>query len=315
MIGNRKISLIGTVVVGYFILSYISLQLANYLLAIFLILLIPVLLFRQLFLDATYKNSITLVDKKFVFDRYTLHNEHCMIKYTPDEKLVVIENIGNSKREKRMFTISKKNKVNVNKCWNMVCKVFDGFVGVDSLVSFFSYDTTVDVKLIPYKGAAETEPAPKQINIDTSNSGPKFVDIQNVRPDTYAEGTEHQRAYKENFVNMENIKEADKVKEREIKAHEFVEMGEVLSSGSKQIDVNSVEASELSLLPGINIVLAKKIIEYRNTNGLFKSVDDFLKVANVKEHFIPKIKSMIIIGKPKTQNDNNDEDLGRIIDF
>ncbi len=314
MRSSSLIRIIISVIVGYIGLSYFSLQMANYLLSILLILLIPVLICRHFFLDAVYKNSITLVPKKFIVDQYTVQNEHCIVKYTPDQKLVVMECVANNKREKRMFTISKKDGVNINKSWNMLCKVFDGFVCMDSLVSFFSYDTKIDVKLITSQRVNNDDKV-QSVRIDSTNVGPKFVDIANVRPDTYAEGTDHQRAYNENFVNIENIKEADKVKEREIKAPEFVEMGEVFSSVSKQIDVNSVEASELSLLPGINIVMAKKIVEYRDANGLFKSVDDFLKVADVKEHFVPKIKSMIIIGQPQAPKDNDDEDYGRVIDF
>lgn len=314
MRSSNLIRIIISVIIGYIGLSYISLQMANYLLSILLILLIPVLIVRHFFLDAMYKNSITLVPKKFIVDQYTVQNEHCIVKYTPDQKLVVMECVANNKREKRMFTITKNDGVNINKSWNMLCKVFDGFVCIDSLVSFFSYDTKIDVKLITSQRVQKDDRS-SSIKIDASNVGAKFVDIGNVKPDTYAEGTEHQRAYNENFVNIENIKEADKVQEREIKAPEFVEMGEVFSSVSKQIDVNSVGASELSLLPGVNIVLAKKIIEYRDANGLFKSVDDFLKVAEVKEHFIPKIKSMIIIGQPQAPKDNDDEDYGRVIDF
>lgn len=306
---------IASFVVGYFALLAISPQLANFSLSVFLVLLIPLLIARHFFMDAVYKNSIGIVPKKFVFNQYTVTNEHCTIKYTPDEKIVVIENIAGKKREQRTFTISKANGVNVNKCWNQVCKIFDSFVCMDSLVSFFSYDTKVDVKLIPVR-SHEKETDTQTVRIDTSKQGPKFVDMDTVRPDIYAEGTDRARQFAENFVNIENIKEADKVNEREIKAPDFVEMGDVLSSVSRQIDVNQASASQLALLPGINIVMAKKVVEYRDTNGLFSSEEDFIKAANVKEHFIPKIKTMIIIGTPEApKKSNDDEDQGRIVDF
>ena len=114
---------------------------------------------------------------------------------------------------------------------------------------------------------------------------------------------------------MENIQEAPKTIERQVDAPEFVEMGEVLSKESKQIDVNNATASEISILPGINIVMAKKIVEFRDTNGLFKNEEDFFKVANVKEHFIPKIKAMIKFGNKPTPKNDDDNDEGRIIDF
>ena len=61
--------------------------------------------------------------------------------------------------------------------------------------------------------------------------------------------------------------------------------------------------------------MAKKIVEYRNLNGSFKSEDEFLKIAGVKNIFVNKIKSMIIINEtkhtPEIDTDNND----RIVDF
>ena len=48
---------------------------------------------------------------------------------------------------------------------------------------------------------------------------------------------------------------------------------------------------------------------------LLKDADDFIKVANVKEHFISKIKSMIVIGEPKKADNGDDDDQGRIVDI
>ena len=61
--------------------------------------------------------------------------------------------------------------------------------------------------------------------------------------------------------------------------------------------------------------MAKKLVEYRNLNGSFKSDAEFLEVAGVKNIFAEKIKPMIIIGKikPIIEEDNNSQD--RIVDF
>ena len=56
--------------------------------------------------DNAYKNSIKYVHKRYVFNQYTLTNDHCTVKYTPDEKLVVTDNINkNTRRKNRTFTI------------------------------------------------------------------------------------------------------------------------------------------------------------------------------------------------------------------
>jgi len=304
------------VIVSYVGLYTVSPQLANFCLGSFAVLLIPILILRPVFMDAVYKNSINIVSKQFVFNQYTLTNDHCTVKYTPDEKIVVIDNVASNRgRDKRMFTLTKANKVNINKSWNRICRVFDSFICLDSLVSFFNYETKVDVVLIPNKNFVKT-PEKKTIHIDTKNNGPKFVDIDEIQPDTYSQGTEHPRTGGEKFVNLENIETAKPTQEREIPEPKLVELGDALNAGPNKIYVNTATASELSILPGINIVMAKKIVEQRDKNGLFKSEDDFIAVANVKDHFISKIKTMISTDLPEPPKQNNeDEDTGRIIDF
>lgn len=276
---------------------------------------LPAYIIYTIIMDNTYKNSYKYVPKMYVFNKYTITNDHCTIKYTPDEQIVVTDNINkNTRRDIRTFKITKSQNVNVNKLWNSVCKVFDGFVSLDSLVCFFNYDTTVDVKTIKLKESPKT-PRQENIIIDTSKNGPKFVDMNNVRPDSFGEGAALAQKGREQFVNMDSIQDAKKVEERKIDAPEFVEMGDVLSAESKKIDVNNATASEIAILPGINIVMAKKIVEYRDANGFFKNDEEFLKVANVKEHFVSKIKIMIKFGSRPSPKDDDDNDEGRIVDF
>ena len=84
---------------------------------------------------------------------------------------------------------------------------------------------------------------------------------------------------------------------------------------SVKIDINSATAEEIASLPGINVIMAKKLVEYRNLNGLFKSDVEFLEAAGVKNIFSDKIKTMIIIGKPQSTIDEDNNSQDRIVDF
>lgn len=310
---NRVFKFITIITSIYVALLFVSDQFANFCLAVFCVLLIPGLFLRNIFMDSLYKGSINLVSKRFVFNQNTIRNEHCTVKYTPDVKIVVMENISNRKKETRTFTIKKEDRVNVNKCWNEVCKIFDSFINIDSLASFLSYYTQINIITIP--STVEKTTNKNDIKIDATNVGPKFVEMNAIQPDTYSKGLEHQRAFDEKFVNIDNINNAQKSKEREETAPVFFDMSEALDKGPNKIDINNDGADEIAILPGINIVMAKKIVEYRATNGLFKNADDFIKIANVKEHFIQKIKSMIIVGKPKKIDNGGDDDQGRVVDI
>ncbi len=308
---NRRLQqFCGIVLAIYLGLTFFHPQAANFLLSLFFVLLIPGLIIRHFLMDKIYKTSINIVAKQFILNRSAIYNDHCTVMYTPDEKIVVMDNIPDKKHAKRMFTITK-GKVNINKAWNRVCRIFDSFITLDSLASFYSYDTKIDIITLESK-APETK---KEMKIDTSNSGPKLVEMGEIQADTYSKGLEVANTAGASFVNIENIQEVKPTKQRQEEAIEFHGMGDILSNTSNKIDVNNCTASELSILPGINIIKAKKLIEYRDTNGLFKSDDDFIQAAEVKEHFVAKIKSRIIIGEPPNEDDNNEHFEGRVVDF
>jgi competence protein ComEA len=64
---------------------------------------------------------------------------------------------------------------------------------------------------------------------------------------------------------------------------------------SDKIDINSAGASELETLPGIGSTYAQRIIEYRETNGEFASVEELTKVKGIGNKTLEKLKPFITI--------------------
>lgn len=64
----------------------------------------------------------------------------------------------------------------------------------------------------------------------------------------------------------------------------------------EKIDINTCSEKELSSLPGVSVVAAKKAISYREKNGGFASEEEFYKVLGIQLHFIRQIKDKIICG-------------------
>lgn len=62
------------------------------------------------------------------------------------------------------------------------------------------------------------------------------------------------------------------------------------------IDINSCTAQEMTRLPGITIVDAKRAVERRETQGRFQSVDEFIAFLRVKPHFAVSIFEMAEAG-------------------
>ncbi len=63
----------------------------------------------------------------------------------------------------------------------------------------------------------------------------------------------------------------------------------------KRLDPNTATNEELQTLPGIGPVLAARIIEYRETVGKFRTIDDLLAVKGIGEKTLMKIRPYLEI--------------------
>lgn len=66
------------------------------------------------------------------------------------------------------------------------------------------------------------------------------------------------------------------------------------SKGSK-ININTASLEELTTLPGIGTAKANKIIEYRQSNGSFRKIEDIMKISGIKEGLFNKISANITV--------------------
>lgn len=67
---------------------------------------------------------------------------------------------------------------------------------------------------------------------------------------------------------------------------------ELAPATPRLIDVNSASAAELELLPGIGPTLAQRIVEDRERNGPFATVEDLDRVSGIGPRTIEKLKEL-----------------------
>lgn len=69
----------------------------------------------------------------------------------------------------------------------------------------------------------------------------------------------------------------------------------IATSNKKPTNLNAANSLELENLPGIGPVLANRIIEYRETNGTFRYVEEIMNVTGVGEKKFQSIKEHITV--------------------
>lgn len=61
-----------------------------------------------------------------------------------------------------------------------------------------------------------------------------------------------------------------------------------------KININTATESQIALLPGIGPKLATEVVNYRTSNGNFKTIEDIKKVAGVGDKKFEKIKDFVV---------------------
>ncbi len=73
-----------------------------------------------------------------------------------------------------------------------------------------------------------------------------------------------------------------------------------LAAEGKTVNVNTATAAELELLPRIGPAVAARIVEQREKNGAFKSLDDLMLVRGIGESIYEQLKPYVAISGPTT---------------
>jgi competence protein ComEA len=65
---------------------------------------------------------------------------------------------------------------------------------------------------------------------------------------------------------------------------------------TSQININTASAAELTTIKGVGPAKAQSIIEYREKNGTFKSVDDLKLVRGIGDKMLEQLRPQVTVG-------------------
>ena len=276
---------------------------------IFLILAFSLMLLRFLYIKfkiARLKyNYISTVPEKLVYNSHTLINDYCIARFFPDEKIVVIDNPKSREHSLlRTFIIDKKFFPDLLDTWNDICSFFNDYTYLDALFLFVDKSNKIlNIKFLDRTDSDfEIEGMSDFITKADTPKTPPVKKVEN-QPKIKAGG----------IVDFSDLKKTEiKLNTSEENTSEIVNLKDLIHG--EKIYINYDNAYSISVLPGINIVKAKKIVEYRNINGLFKTKQDFIQIADAKEHFTQKILDMISLDKPDKEENKNNINSERTVD-
>jgi len=65
---------------------------------------------------------------------------------------------------------------------------------------------------------------------------------------------------------------------------------------SKQVNVNTASAAELTSVKGIGEAKSQAIVDYREKHGPFKSVDDLKAVSGIGDKLLEQLRPQVTVG-------------------
>lgn len=81
----------------------------------------------------------------------------------------------------------------------------------------------------------------------------------------------------------------------ELSEPSFTVLGATSNQGQQKVNINTADEATLDTLPGIGPSKAKRIIEYREQNGPFKSIEELKNVSGIGEKTFEQLKDLITV--------------------
>ena len=312
---KRIVKLLVPVVIVYVGICAYSVAVANICMLILVMVSIPAIVIKKTLTKKVTVISYTEIkDNPFLIAKNVLQNKYVIVTYERNNYIIVRDNpyINNGLRDLRSFRVDHGKVYNVNESWYHICDSFNENSMIENLISYFGGDVKIEITAKRKVNLSSNDVKPVQDYEKPAKDKEVFVDFNNIKVDRSNAVKIDQSEEIPQQTQQKEVEESQSEKYNDNKT-EIFDFADLLGKSSKKININTAQASEISILPGINIVLAKKIVAYRQLKGAFKTEEEFFECAQLKEHFIEKVRDLIEFTLPENK-DSDEDDPYRIVD-
>lgn len=104
-------------------------------------------------------------------------------------------------------------------------------------------------------------------------------------------------------------------KKSESVRQETAEPKPVKKEPAEKLDINTCSEEDFLTLPGMSLSLAKRAVEIRDTQGEYRSVDDFVARNGIKPHFMVQMESRVYVKEKVEKKTSESPKRGRMLDL
>ena len=172
---------------------------------------------------------------------------------------------------------------------------------------------------------AKAEAEVKKLEAEKLREENVKIEAEKVKAETAKIETEKAKAEAEKMraeaelkkLELEKLKAEDETQQKEMQTETKVNqsIANNFRIGNKKIDINLCTEQELSLIPGIGIILAKKAIQIRNEKGSFKSVDEFIEEVGIRKNNEMAVRNNLECKESEQHVESSNKKRGRKIDL
>lgn len=209
--------------------------------------------------EALRSASLFLAPYKDLWSGQKLSNKYCSLQLGYNGQTIMGKDLTNPNKN---FIISKSSTYTNDELWNLFLVSFGRYTNYNKLIELCSYFNTEYKEYLTNK---------TEQNYSTTQHEEK----QLLKLDITDDYSTTKHSYNADSIFNETVIKKEK------------------------LDINNASEAELTALPGVSIVLAKKLIKKREELNGFKNIEDVILFLKLKLHMENQVRELICVKRMK----------------